>query len=225
MGLARAGFAVVGVDIVPQPNYPFDFIEADALEFPMTGVDFVWASPPCQRYMQSGMVNKREAPDLVGAVRDRLESAGCRWVIENVPGAPLRRNLVLCGSMFGLGVRRHRIFEMHPWISILVPPCDHSKPITGVYGHPHGKGGAWRNGNKPMLPSTLSVWSRSMGIDWMTARELSQSIPPAYSEFIGKQVLSSAGIGNHPITLPEAMRSDDRPGVPADFETAGAGRK
>ncbi len=188
MGLFRAGFDLVGVDSTPQPNYPFAFVLTDALEVSLAGYDFIWASPPCQRYMQSGMVNKKAAPDLVGPVRARLESSGRSWAIENVPGAPLRRDLVLCGSMFGLSVRRHRIFELDPRPAILLPPCDHSKPITGVYGHLHGQGGAWRNGTMPMLPSTLPVWRRAMGIDWMTARELSQAIPPAYSECIGRQV-------------------------------------
>jgi DNA (cytosine-5)-methyltransferase 1 len=209
MGYARAGFEVVGVDITPQPNYCGDeFVEADALRVldMLTGVydeplinalmtrpfDAVHASPPCQAYIRSGMVAKDgRHPDLLGRTRELLEQTGFPWVIENVPGAPMRADLVLCGSMFGLGVRRHRWFESNvalpPW-----PPaaCDHSLPITGVYGHPHGKGGAWRNGRRPMLPSDRATWSREMGIDWMHPLELAAAIPPAYTEFLGGRLLN-----------------------------------
>ena len=103
------------------------------------------------------------------------------WIIENVPGAPLRRDAILCGSQFGLSVRRHRVFEVS-----YAPPvprtCDHSRPVTGVYGHPHGKRGAWPG----MLPSTVETWSAAMGIDWMTARELTQAIPPAYAQHMAE---------------------------------------
>jgi hypothetical protein len=114
MGYYRAGFDVVGVDIKKQPNYPFEFIWDDALEAVTDlacGFDAIHASPPCQHYMRSGMVRKDLAPDLVGQTRIALETAGLPWVIENVPGAPIRPDIVLCGSMFGLGVRRHRWFE------------------------------------------------------------------------------------------------------------------
>src|SRR5213076_433619 len=95
-----------------------------------------------------------------------------------------------CGSMFGLAVRRHRWFESSAPLSPFTPSCNHSAPITGVYGHPHGRGGAWRNGTKPMLPSDLVTWRREMGIDWMTAKEFSQAIPPAYTEWIGRHLLA-----------------------------------
>jgi DNA (cytosine-5)-methyltransferase 1 len=194
MGYYRAGFDVVGVDIKKQPNYPFEFIWDDALEAVTDlacGFDAIHASPPCQHYMRSGMVRKDLAPDLVGQTRIALETAGLPWVIENVPGAPIRPDIVLCGSMFGLGVRRHRWFETNWSGPLMTLSCDHSLPITGVYGHPHGKGGAWRNGNKPMLPSDLPTWCKAMGIDWMTAREISQAIPPAYTEHIGEYLLQA----------------------------------
>lgn len=191
VGLERAGFEVTGVDIRPQPRYRGGtFIQADALTYPLDGYDFIWASPPCQRYMQSGMVRKDLAPDLVGIVRELLAGASAATVIENVPGAPLRRDLLLCGSMFGLALRRHRIFEASFPCSA-PSTCDHSRPITGVYGHPHGRGGAWRNGNKPMLPSDMETWSREMGIDWMRPAEITQAIPPAYAEWIGRQALAA----------------------------------
>jgi DNA (cytosine-5)-methyltransferase 1 len=191
VGLRRAGFEVIGVDIRPQPRYPFRFVQADALHAPFDfrEFDLIWASPPCQTYIRSGMVAKDgRHPDLIAAVRRLLKDSGRMWVIENVPGAPLRCDLELCGSMFGLGVRRHRWFEGEPPLSPFVPfTCDHGRPITGVYGHPHGRAGAWRK----MLPSDYKTWSREMDIDWMTTSELAEAIPPAYSEFIGMRASAS----------------------------------
>ncbi len=184
-GLADAGFDVVGVDLEPQPNYPFEFHQSDALAvltLDVADFDFVWASPPCQRYMTGGQVRREDAPDLIGPVRQMLEWFGVPWVIENVSGAPLRADAVLCGSHFGLTLKR--VFEASYPISA-PRACDHRKPIVGVYGHPHGKAGAWPG----MLPSTLATWRSAMGIDWMTARELSQAIPPAYSAHLATQFL------------------------------------
>jgi DNA (cytosine-5)-methyltransferase 1 len=187
MGYHRAGFEVVGVDLHPQPRYPFEFHQADALTFPLDGFDVIHASPPCQGFMRSGMMARDgRYLDLLTPMRERLR--GRTYVIENVPGAPMRPDAILCGSAFDLEVRRHRWFESSSPFSALVPPCNHSRPITGVYGHPHGSGGAWRNGKRPMLPSDAATWARAMGIDWMNPRELSQSIPPAYTEWIGKQI-------------------------------------
>jgi DNA (cytosine-5)-methyltransferase 1 len=186
MGLHRAGFDVTGVDISPQPSYPFEFRQGDALEADLAGFDFVWASPPCQRYIRGGLQNTSKTVDLLGPVRDRLSTLSVPWAIENVPGAPMRPDLVLCGSAFGLSVRRHRWFELSWPVAALLPPCDHSQPIVGVYGNPHGEKGAWPG----MLPSTIETWSEAMGIDWMTAKELSQAIPPAYSEFIARLAVS-----------------------------------
>lgn len=197
MGYYRAGFDVVGVDIEPQPRYPFKFVQANALEvlFDSRGrelasskVAAIHASPPCQRYTTGGRVSKRaDHPDLVGRVRDSLDAVGLPYIIENVPGAPMRADAVLCGSMFGLKVRRHRIFESNIPIAGLLPPCDHSEPIAGVYGRLHGKAGAWPG----MLPSTLESWSDAMGIDWMDADGLSQAIPPAYTEWLGRSLIEA----------------------------------
>lgn len=187
-GYQRAGFYVVGVDHKPQPRYAGDeFIQADALEFLAahgTEYDAIHASPPCQRYMTGG-THRKDHPDLVGPVREKLLAIGLPWVIENVPGAPLRRDLLLCGSMFGLPLRRHRIFERSVGRSEQ-PPCRHNGKIVGVYGNPHGARGAWPS----MRPSTPETWSEALGIDWMTPKELSQAIPPAYTEFIGKQLIA-----------------------------------
>lgn len=198
MGYHRAGFEIVGVDIESQKNYPFEFVQADAqelLEHVIAGWDFggcsvvvdaIHASPPCQRYIRGGLSDKEKHPDLIGPVRKLLEQTGLPWVIENVPGAPMRPDIVLCGSMFGLEVRRHRWFETS-WVpTVLTPPCDHSRPVTGVYGNAHGKAGAWPG----MLPSDLETWSRAMGIDWMTAREITDAIPPAYTECVGAHLIS-----------------------------------
>ena len=185
MGLYRAGFEVVGVDIVDQPNYPFEFIRGDALDAELDAFDFVWASPPCQAYIQGGLVkNQSERPALIEPVRAKLTEWGGPFAIENVPGAPLRRDLILCGSMFGLKLRRHRIFECENFGGpvFLQPACQHDGPVVGVYGSPHGKRGAWPG----MLPGSLATWSEAMGIDWMSVKELSQAIPPAYSEYIAR---------------------------------------
>jgi len=190
MGLHRAGFDVTGVDFRPQPHYPFRFVQADALRLPfrLTDFAFVWASPPCQAYIRGGsQYRDGRHPKLIEPIRNMLMAAGVPFVIENVPGAPLRVDLVLCGTMFGLGIRRHRWFEGSPPLAPWVPAtCDHGRRITGVYGNAHGRAGAWSD----MLPSDAATWSREMGIDWMAPHELTQAIPPAYSEFIGKQVLN-----------------------------------
>jgi DNA (cytosine-5)-methyltransferase 1 len=195
-GYYDAGFDVVGVDKEPQPNYPYEFHQADALEYlaavtadwPLGAIfDVIHASPPCQRYIRSGNVDREKHPDLLGPTRELLEATGLPYVIENVPGAPMRADIVLCGSMFGLEVRRHRWFESNVPIPPWVPACDHTYPVAGVYGHPHGADGAAPG----MLPGDLETWSRAMGIDWMTAPELANAIPPAYTRWIGTQLLQA----------------------------------
>lgn len=189
MGLHRAGFDVTGVDLHPQPNYPFRFIQADALTFPLQGFDFVWASPPCQAFTayKRRPEHVTERPNLIPTVRSRLEESGGQYIIENVMGAPLKRPFVLCGSMFNLDVRRHRQFETS--FSVLVPACNHAvqTPRFAQATNRRNKRstvevGVWR------IP--LSTQQKAMGIDWMTLEELSQAIPPAYSEHIARQVLS-----------------------------------
>jgi DNA (cytosine-5)-methyltransferase 1 len=192
MGYHRAGFDVVGVDNRPQPRYPFEFHQEDALtvlEFSvfMAGFDAVHASPPCQRYIRSGMFDRFKHPNLLHAVARRLEAAGLPWVIENVPGAPMRADLRLCGCMFGLGVKRERWFETSWRAFALRPPCHHQRPAVGVYGHPRGRG---TGEDKPWGWGTLADWKEAMGIDWMkTSDELSQAIPPAYTEYVGGQLI------------------------------------
>jgi hypothetical protein len=190
MGLHRAGFDVTGVDIRPQKNYPFHFVQADALEYPLDGFDFVWASPPCQAYTWSAKrwTNIQRA-DLLPATRDRLIAAGTPFVIENVIGAPLQRDFILCGEMFNLGVIRHRYFETGNGFACLAPAhIRHLAPVQrnglqrSAYACVAGHGGEGRT-------AKLSDWRDAMGIDWMAKHEIVEAIPPAYSEFIGKQAL------------------------------------
>ena len=194
MGYHRAGFEVVGVDIKPQPNYPFEFHQADALTFPMDGFDAVHASPPCQRYSPSSKRNRRgagpdEHPDLVATVRELLRENGRAYVIENVPGAPLIDPVVLCGSTFKLDVRRHRMFECS--FPVPRPPCDHGWQ-TPRFPTPDG-----RTGLSCVVPvygqrnyaGDLELRRKAMGIEWMTNREIVLAIPPAYTEHIGEQLV------------------------------------
>lgn len=191
MGLHRAGFDVTGVDIKPQPRYPFTFVQADALEYQLDGFDFIWASPPCQAHSDlRSMYNAKSHEDLIPPIRERLAGSGVPWVIENVENAPLFNPLVLCGSMFNLvtgnaELRRHRLFESN--FPLLGPDCVHGirERVIGVYGG-HGRD---RRRNFNAQDFSTDERREAMGIDWMTGVELSQAIPPAYSEFIGKQAL------------------------------------
>jgi DNA (cytosine-5)-methyltransferase 1 len=186
MGYHRAGFDPIGVDIEPQPNYPFSFVHADALAYldhlgdGIRKFDAIHASPPCQAYSTLNMGEGHA--DLYEATRDALEATGLPWVIENVPGAPFRSGITLCGSMFGLPVRRHRNFETS--FLIMVPP-KHSCPtgVVTVTGHagstPHSK-----------KPRNVAEARKALGIDWdTTMHETAQAIPPAYTESIGQQLL------------------------------------
>lgn len=202
-GLQQAGFHVTGVDINPQPRYCGDaFHQADALAPPvdLRDFDFIWASPPCQGYSALRHApGTKGAPRLISAVRDRMP-AGARWVIENVEDAAseMRAPVLLCGSMFGLGAQgcrtqRHRLFESN--FAISGASCRHdSRPVIGVYGG-HARRRAASVGGR----GTRDVWdgghkaaaSVALGIDWMTLAELSDAIPPAYSEFIGRAALQA----------------------------------
>jgi DNA (cytosine-5)-methyltransferase 1 len=199
MGYHRAGFEVVGVDIKRRTDYPFEFHQADALTFPLDGFDVIHASPPCQAFTRArhaGCASKRQPPNLVPETRTRLVAAGVPWVIENVEGAPVE-GVMLCGSMFGLGVRRHRLFESSHWIGG-AGPCRHreqGRPV-GVYGRmgDHVQGtdsvsGKYIYGGR--TASTLEEGATAMGIDWMPRwDELKEAIPPAYTEHLGRQLLS-----------------------------------
>jgi DNA (cytosine-5)-methyltransferase 1 len=190
-GYQRAGFYVVGVDIKPQPRYCGDeFIQGDALTVALDGYDAIHASPPCQRFsVMRVLPQARVHPDLVAPIRERLSAAGVPWVIENVPGAPLRNPITLCGSMFGLRsgpdryLRRHRLFEIQPRPA-LVPQCQHRGKAVGVYGH----GSAGWLGQR-MRTAKADEARVLMGMDWATRDGMSQAIPPAYTEWIGRELL------------------------------------
>ena len=197
VGYHRAGFHVTGVDTLVHVDYPYELIVGDAIAFldagRHEGYDVIAASPPCPRYSTATPASNRDKhPDLVGPIRDRLQEWGGPYVIENVPGAPLENPVVLCGSMFGLGVRRHRLFETN--VPMLQPECDHrSQPrVWGVYGdHGDAKPVARPDGTSRGNKARDAAHAREvMGIDWMTQwDDLADAIPPAYTEWIGARLL------------------------------------
>ena len=202
MGYQRAGFDIVGVDIDPQPNYPFEFHQGDALQYlEAHGHEFdaIHASPPCQGY--TTMSNKhREAqavwPRLIAPTRELLRETGRPYVIENVAGA--RKHLispvVLSGGMFGLGVDRPRLFETN--FPIVAPPYRRPDPVIGVYGRHHDGRRLWsrKDGTELRAAKTLTEGRLAMGIGWMFWRELTEAIPPAYTQYIGAQLIEHLAV-------------------------------
>jgi DNA (cytosine-5)-methyltransferase 1 len=207
-GLKQAGFYVVGVDINPQPDFCGDeFVQMDALEYLRTTAlsrfDFIWASPPCQRYTSLRFApGKHRDADLVALTREALIRTGKPYCIENVPGAPLRSPCTLCGSMFGLEthpcpngwrLERHRLFECS--FPLLVPECQHNdRPVIGIYGghfrdRRRAKGKNYTSGSN--IPRPLGFKAMGIPFDSMTTAELSEAIPPAYSKFIAEAWLRS----------------------------------
>lgn len=182
------------MDLSPQPNYPFEFVQADAMTFDLSGYDLIHASPPCQEYSQLTKLNRARRrdvvyPDLIGAMRQRL--AGKRYVMENVIGSPLQAAFVLCGSMFGLNVVRHRLFECSDLI-LCGKRCRHTRGELAIYGKLDGRR-VWTrsDGTEVRVARTLEDGRRAMGIDWMSWDELTQAIPPAYTEWIGRRLLAA----------------------------------
>lgn len=175
---------IVGVDIDPQPHYPYEFYWQNAIEVLETGMvgigsgyyvedfDLIHASPPCQRWV-SMAANRNELPDYIKPIRGLLRASGRPYVIENVETAPLYEAEVLCGTMFGLPIRRHRLFETN-WNLAVHLEHDHSSKPIGVFGHT-GRG------------ANVEDWRAAMEIDWMTAAELAEAIPPAYTKYIGSE--------------------------------------
>lgn len=214
VGYHRAGFEeIVGVDIAPQPRYPFPFIQADALTLDerfIRSFDAVHASPPCQfatplRHAPNGKVH----PNLIPATRARLRASGLPYVIENVEAAlpHMIDPVMLCGSMFGLGagghqLRRHRLFETN--VAMSPPPCAHTEPVIGMYGG-HVRCRSSKHGGRitrDFIGQDKPALAReAMGIDWMTMNEMSQAIPPAYTRWIGEHVAREA----------RARRANERP--------------
>jgi DNA (cytosine-5)-methyltransferase 1 len=205
MGYHRAGFEVFGVDHRPQPHYPFAHVVADALEYAAAhgrDHDVIHASPPCQAYVQRNKRLDTKHPRLIGPTRRALEATGRPYVIENVEGAPLYFPVILCGSLFGLPLRRHRLFEC-PAVLLLAPSCQHRGTVAngdvaavyecGGYGLRHGRDTDGRRVRDREPAKAAPAWEVAMGIDWMEPRELTQAIPPAYTAFIGAQLLRALG--------------------------------
>lgn len=192
-GLRRAGFDVTGVDVEPQPHYPFRFIRADATILRpewLATFDLVWASPPCQRFSRITPQPRRH-PDLIDAVRRLLRLAGGASVIENIPEAPLRADLRLCGKMFGLPLRRHRHFELTGFSAAQPEHPDHVGEWFTVSGHTgSGTGQPRRNGGQHHK-GLIADWRRAMGIDWLPESRLREAIPPVYAEHIGRAFMTS----------------------------------
>ena len=201
VGYDRAGFDVTGVDIEPHPDYPFPFICGDAMTILgdagfLAGFDVIHASPPCPRYSSITPAHRRnDHPDLVGPVRAALEAWGGVYVIENVVGAPLLNPAKLCGSSFGLGVRRHRLFESN--VFLMTPECEHvwqGEP-WGVYGD-HGDrsgrvpkpGGGFRSRKARDRDHAAQV----LDLDHITRwDDLTDAIPPAYTQWVGGRLLEA----------------------------------
>lgn len=197
MGYHLAGFDVTGIDIEPQKHYPFRFIQGDALTFIAAHgneYDVIHASPPCQFYSKTKSLpgTKDNHLDLIAPTRATLIATGKPYVIENVPGSPLINPIMLCGSMFGLGVLRHRLFETMPTIWFPPMACRHDKVMPIFWGDQLKAKQAGKKyklitvSGKSFLASTAR---KAMGINWMTAKELTQAIPPAYTEWLGKQII------------------------------------
>jgi DNA (cytosine-5)-methyltransferase 1 len=200
MGYHRAGFDVTGVDINPQPRYPFAFHQADALEYVRDHgreYDAIHASPPCQGYSAMARCVRSKAPKLIGRVRESLLATGKPYAIEGVSGSPMEGYYVtLCGTMFGLRVRRHRLFEIRPETLAMLPDCTCRNGV--IEGRLIGQrvGGKVAPGRTKPPPATESDRREAIGVPWMTTMEARQAIPPAYTFFIGKQLLRAIGRGD-----------------------------
>lgn len=192
MGYHQAGFDVVGVDITPQPKYPFEFIQSDALEYLKNNhhkFDVIHASPPCQAFTKAGKEQRSKGkvyPDLLNATREMLINIGKPYIIENVPDAPMVDPILLCGSMFDLKTYRHRLFESN--IKLKVPPHPEHKAKNAKMGRPPKDGEFIQVvGHFSGVPFAREA----MEIDWLGQKELAQAIPPSYTKFLGLQLMES----------------------------------
>ncbi|MFL0711651.1 MAG: hypothetical protein ACJLS2_02410 [Microcella pacifica] len=198
VGYARAGFDVVGVDIEAQPRYPFEFHQADAVEFLMQNgheFDAIHASPPCQAHSLAQRIQRNEHPDLIEPTRRALVELGRPWVIENVPGAPLRDPVLLCGPMFGLQTYRHRLFESN--VSLSVPEHPKHGARTTKMGRPRREGEYMHIvGNFSGVDAAREI----MGMHWANREGLREAIPPAYTEHIGAQLMRAVLVPSSPVS-------------------------
>ena len=182
MGYHRAGFDVTGVDINPQPHYPFEFTQADAMTYPLDGFDVIHASPVCLGYanVTAWRGNPADHPRQLEATIERLSASGLPCIVENVPEAASTWDDILCGSQFGLKdgngrvIKRHRGFRYLGWRGFsLMPPCDHRKIL-------------------PFMHKAERAYADAMGCTWMNKTEARQAIPPAYTEHIGRMIRGAA---------------------------------
>jgi len=205
IGYHLAGFEVVGVDSSAQKHFPFEFHQADAFTYPLTGFDVIHASPPCQHYSSCRnypSCQKKTYPDLIAATRALLIDSGAIYIIENVKGSPLINPNKLTGTMFGLKMHRERWFESN--VFFFTP--EH----RGLAGERLGKRGfvcmaGCGDGGRMGLPKdhrTKAAWQLASGINWMTMYEMTQAIPPAYTEWIGLQLITRLSSQSNP----EAVR-------------------
>ena len=202
MGYHRVGFEVTGVDIDPQPNYPFQFQQADALDFLAkhgSEFDVIHASPPCQSYSAATAEYRKKGKvyvDMVADTRAALDALGKPWIMENVPRSPVRRDIELCGVHFGLRVIRWRWFEVGGGLFIMNPyPPQIIKgmvkkgmavSVVGKGSYKHTRGDAHPVFDQGSIKKT---WQYAMGIDWMDCEGLREAIPPAYTEWLGSRIL------------------------------------
>jgi len=199
MGYNWAGFDVVGVDEAPQKHYPFEFIQDDAIKFleceDLCEYDLIHVSPPCQVYSKLCQVHRNNGKiyqDIIRKIRQLLLISEKPYVIENVEGAPLYRPVMLCGTMFNLKVLRHRLFESNFYIKS-PGRCNHNGTVkdgdyAAVYSNGSGKDRA-----------TVKIWSEAMGIHWMTREEMTQAIPPVYTQYIGESFIAWVRKGYNPL--------------------------
>lgn len=199
MGYHRAGFDVVGVDVAPQPHYPFTFHQADAMTFPLDGFDVIHASPPCQDHSTLHHVaGVHDTGWMLAATIVRLRANGRPFVVENVPAS--RRAMpdafTLCAAAFGMApLKRHRRFLVEP-ILVLSPgcACNGADPVTGIYGDLaiNDRRASSRGRTKVSMRAGVDTARRLLDCPWMDAAELTQAIPPAYTEYIGAQLIEAA---------------------------------
>ena len=194
-GYHLAGLKVTGVDVVPQPNYPFEFIQADGLEFladpaNLEPFDAIHCSWPCQKWARASRHNGRVYPDLVTPGRKLLQAQPRPWIMENVPDSPLRPDVVLCGCYFDLELPgtgqliRARAFETSWGASVALPAHDHHAPAISIAGHGTPSWARARTGH-----IRVADWREVMGITWTNRAELAEAIPPAYTKFMGALLL------------------------------------
>ena len=189
-GLALAGFEVTGVDWTGQPAYPYEMLVERVERLTpayLRKYDLIWASPPCQKWSQANKAwkNQDAKPDLIPLTRRLLLEAGVPYIIENVPAAPLRKDVLLCGSMFGLRLVRHRIFECGGFGPRQPEHKDHHWKYVTVAGTTGGKSSRVEG----IGYGTLTDWQEAMGIDWMPSRAMAQAVPPAYSRYLAEEFL------------------------------------